>query len=329
MSATLKLTPFLENLEVSPVQVESSQQAAGPSVPTTLGQSMQDELGSLGKVLDKQMFFIASCSKSGSTWLQHTLDGHSDIACYGEAFFVPALRTLFAQLQAAYNKSHKCGHKRNNDPRRGDLTHDNIQTLHRMAAAMIMSRWIGDQDVAVVGDKTPENAITADQLSKDFPGCKIIHLIRDGRDVCVSGYLHNLRERGDLFKRQFPTLESYIPLMAGKKWKPYILACRKFGHANPDRFVEVRYEELHGSFDQAVGRLLSFLGVDAGLSSLETCAAAGSFERLSGGRQRGQEDQSNFYRKGQVGDWVNYFDDRCVEAFNQCAGDLAGELGYV
>lgn len=319
MSATLKLSPLLESL---------SNPVSEAIAPQSLGSAMREELDQLTQTLDKQLFFIASCSKSGSTWLQHVLDGHPAIACYGEAFLITVLRNLFGQLQQTYNRSHKCGHKRNNDPRRGDLSNQNIQTLHRLASSMIMSRWITDPNVKAVGDKTPENAITSTQLDKDFPGCKIIHLIRDGRDVCVSGYFHNLREKGEGFKRQFPTLASYIPLMAEKKWKPYIIACRKFGDAHPDRFTEVRYEELHGIFDEAVGRLLEFIGVSATADELEKCRDSGSFKRLSGGRQRGEEDKSNFYRKGEVGDWRNHFDDECVEVFKRCAGDLAVELGY-
>lgn len=167
------------------------------------------------------------------------------------------------------------------------------------------------------------------QLMQDFPGCKIIHLIRDGRDVCVSGWFHNLREKGDKFKAQFPTFAGYVPLMAGQRWKPYILAARSAGLLYPDRYMEVRYEQLHSEPETTIERLLGFLGVEADDQTIADCRQAGDFKRLSGGRSQGSEDRNSFFRKGAVGDWREHFDQPAINAFNQCAGDLARELGYV
>ena len=278
--------------------------------------------------LDKQLFFIASCSKSGSTWLQHLLDGHPEICCHGEAFFPRFLRPLLEQVIKHHNASHKCKHKRNEHQRDGDLTEADLQHLYRSAVALVMGRWAAGEDVRAIGDKTPENAVGAQSLLRDLPHAKIVHLIRDGRDVCVSGWFHNLREKGEQFSNQFPSLAHYIPLMAGQKWKPYIQAARQAGAAHPDQFTEVFYEDLHTHPEETTARLLRFLGVDASDASIEACLRAGSFDRLSGGRQRGEEENGAFYRKGTVGDWRNHFDERCVEVFMQQAGDMLEQLGY-
>jgi hypothetical protein len=282
--------------------------------------------------LGKQLFFIASCSKSGSTWLQHILDGHPKVCCHGEAFFPVYLRPLLQQAIKQYNGMHKvrkANSERNRASRSGDLEADDVQHLYRTAVATIFARWAGEGDVAAIGDKTPENAMATGQLMQDFPGCKIIHLIRDGRDVCVSGWFHNLREKGDKFKAQFPTFAGYVPLMAGQRWKPYILAARSAGLLYPDRYMEVRYEQLHSEPETTIERLLGFLGVEADDQTIADCRQAGDFKRLSGGRSQGSEDRNSFFRKGAVGDWREHFDQPAINAFNQCAGDLARELGYV
>jgi len=54
---------------------------------------------------------------------------------------------------------------------------------------------------------------------------------------------------------------------------------------------------------------------------------AASFERLAGGRSRGQEAAS-FFRKGVAGDWKNVFTERNKQDFKAAAGDLLIELGY-
>ena len=53
-----------------------------------------------------------------------------------------------------------------------------------------------------------------------------------------------------------------------------------------------------------------------------------SFERLSGGRAKGQENVQSHYRKGQPGDWRNHFTPAHTARFAQEFGDLLITLGY-
>ena len=77
-----------------------------------------------------------------------------------------------------------------------------------------------------------------------------------------------------------------------------------------DRYTEVRYEDLLERPNEEVGRLLGFLGVDTDETLVEHCVSSASFEKLSKGRERGQEDPASFYRKGVAGDWKYLFDER-------------------
>ncbi len=97
-----------------------------------------------------------------------------------------------------------------------------------------------------------------------------------------------------------------------------------FGEA----YTEVRYEDLLSSPEEEVGRLLGFLGVDTESTLVERCVRSASFERLSRGRERGQEDPSSFYRKGVAGDWKNLFNERDKEVYKEEAGELLIRLGY-
>ena len=53
-----------------------------------------------------------------------------------------------------------------------------------------------------------------------------------------------------------------------------------------------------------------------------------SFERLSGGRARGEEDVTAHYRKGIAGDWQNYFTEPIKDAFKERYGDLLVAAGH-
>ena len=73
--------------------------------------------------------------------------------------------------------------------------------------------------------------------------------------------------------------------------------------------------------------MLEFLGVDASERTVQRCVSAASFEKLSGGRSRGQEAAS-FFRTGIAGDWQNVFTEQERRDFKAVAGDLLIELGY-
>ena len=301
-------------------------------VPSALEPHLQDLISRQAEahgILSRQLFFVASCSKSGSTWLQHILNGHAQIRCHGEAFFPTYLKPLLESAALQYNKLNKIEKYSNSASYKSALTAADISHLYRSAVAAIVSGWEISDDIAAIGEKTPENATSVQELLSDFPGSKIIHLIRDGRDVCVSGWFHNVREKGDEFLRICPSLKEYIPLMAGEKWKQYIQAVRDVQRQSPAAFYEVRYEDLHARPREVIAECLEFIGVESNSSYLDACISAGSFSKLSGGRDIGVEDQNSFYRKGLVGDWREHFDDEAIRAFDAAAGDLARELGYL
>lgn len=53
-----------------------------------------------------------------------------------------------------------------------------------------------------------------------------------------------------------------------------------------------------------------------------------SFKALSKGREVGQENIKSHYRKGQAGDWRNYFNEEHKTCFKDRYGDLLIQLGY-
>lgn len=90
-----------------------------------------------------------------------------------------------------------------------------------------------------------------------------------------------------------------------------------------------KYEDLNGPDGLEHFRQL-FAHCDIRLPDrvLERLVSDHSFEKLSGGRNKGEEDKKDHLRKGVAGDWKNHFDDAALAHFNAVAGDLVEALGY-
>ena len=159
------------------------------------------------------------------------------------------------------------------------------------------------------------------------PSARFFHIVRDGRDCAVSAWLHNLRVSPTWAKETFGSLANFAPHFADI-WVKKIELARSFAATHPESCLEVRFEELHDDEHGVVRRILQFLDVEASDTLITTCRTAGSFERLAGGRKRGEENSGSHFRKGIVGDWRNHLDDTTLERFHERARPLLTELGY-
>jgi hypothetical protein len=100
------------------------------------------------------------------------------------------------------------------------------------------------------GDKNTGNLTELDQLNIMFPTCKIIHLIRDGRDCALS----------HLSKEYIYGYENI--LRAAVEWKEQVTLCHKMGAMlSLKRFYELCYEDLLADPERELSRLCAFLGV--------------------------------------------------------------------
>jgi hypothetical protein len=194
--------------------------------------------------------------------------------------------------------------------------------------ALLLDQQIDGANICCIGEKTPRNVHSFGPLSGLLPQAKFLHIIRDGRDVAVSAWFHNQRVQADASQREFERLSQFLP-SAIQRWMSDISAARQFGQRQPNRLLEIRYEDLIDNFDVTMQPVLEFLGVFADVESLQRCRDAGSFKRLSSGRESGEEDSQSHFRKGVSGDWKNHFDDECRRYYSETAGEMSRALGYV
>ncbi len=311
------------------------------------------------------MFFIVGQQKSGTTWLMKTLDSHPEILCRGEGrpFGRSWRRERLKQTQKGYPPTSLYNAIASSEDlrywversvwSRGDDPDEHLTNLTRLAIEYFLTQQLLKSGKRLVGDKTvllsPE---IMEEISTICPEAKVIHIIRDGRDVAVSTVHHKWNQAEDrggttrITSKQAAKREAYQDdpetlLKTGEgifpeqwlesyaaKWRDNVSKTVRDGPALLGaNYREVRYEDLLENPEEEVKRLLEFLGADASERIVRRCVSVASFERLAEGRKRGQEAAS-FYRKGIAGDWKNVFTEQNKQDFKAVAGDLLIELGY-
>lgn len=201
-------------------------------------------------------------------------------------------------------------------------------------------------------DEPPyKGAGTLEEISRICPDAKVIHVVRDGRDVAVSlmhfmwsrskdeGWFYELEPEEIRKRRAFredPASLSHEGIFTRKRlvafarsWSSEVAEAVERGpELLGERYYEVRYEDLLAEPEVEVERLLRFLDADTSPETVQDCIEATGFEKTSSRRQ-GQEDSSSVsHRKGISGDWKNVFTEEDKRNFRKHAGDLLVRLGY-
>ncbi len=188
---------------------------------------------------------------------------------------------------------------------------------------------------------------------------KIFRIYRDGRDVMVSSYYHNLiwneknikTPKDVLYYRKKlcftdimdikVNLPKYIEFIFTHTPSPIV----RFGfegnwasfnnrwnryYEKGDRhnLINTSYEKLLNDTKKELVRLISEInGEEADLLRVEQIVQRYSFKNQAN-RVQGVEKKNSFLRKGIAGDWKNNFSKESAEIFNYYAGEMLMELGY-
>jgi hypothetical protein len=358
------LTKALARLRKGAARVRLARPQAGKPARRERDRARRKPVLTMGS--NTPVFFVTGLGKSGTSWLMRTLDAHPEILCKGEGRFfaadwrranfdpentqVMASSLYYALLDSEYLRLWV---ERSVWAREGDAAR-HLDNLTRLAIEHFLMRKLRETDKKLVGDKSPLlGADFIEEVARIYPGAKVIHIIRDGRDQAVS-MLHHVWNRstdqggvqtlkpGEFERREAYRKDPQELLQTGegmfteerlrgaaRSWNSRVGKTAEDGPAllGPN-YTEVRYEDLLERPNEEIERLAGFLGADTREKAVQQAVGSASFEKLSKGRQRGQEDTSSFYRKGVAGDWRNYFTERDKEIYKEEAGELLIRLGY-
>ena len=281
-----------------------------------------------------QLFFIVGAQKSGTTWLQKSLNSIDGIHCLGEGHFIDKLLMPMTQTRYDYNQMMQVVQQRIYDGEGfyGPVPDQEFFGLMRSWILQIMVRNAGaaTESILALGDKTPANSFHIPTLKRLFPGAQFIHILRDGRDVAVSAFRH--RERIQNESPQASATELDLQKEAPQLLARWAGSCRAVKKAE-DLGIPVhtvRYEEMLDDGVASLRHCVNHLLPENSISDdqIQTAVAANSFETLSGGREPGTISAESNLRRGQSGSWRDELGSDAADRFNPEDRELLEQLGY-
>jgi hypothetical protein len=262
--------------------------------------------------------FVVGARRSGASLVQAVFDSHPLMAVPPECDFVVALApdgrrpfTLRRFLDTLYADER---FRRWRLPRAEvelSFTADPPPT-YTDAVRRVYSLWAERRGKRRYADKNPDHVLRIPALDALFPEARIIHVIRDGRDVAASclelGWANTIEQ-------------------AALHWRRHVQQGRVAGRLLPSiRYHELRYEDLVTDPEPTVRRLCQAVEVDFHPAMLDHRRSAAQVARPS------PYPQYNRFvdRRLMPGlrDWRRDLPAEAVGRFELLAGSLLEELGY-
>jgi hypothetical protein len=274
--------------------------------------------------------FVVGCPRSGTTLLRRLLDSHPDLAITPETHFIPRFfkqrigisgdGTVTPQLVTALLE-HRRFHRLRIDREQLESLLDSERVVrYSTFVSKLFDLYGTRKGKRLVGDKTPGYARNIPTLHHLWPGAKFVHLIRDGRDVCLSVTNWSKAERNPGI---FTTWNEDRISTAALWWERFVQAGREDGRVlGPDLYYELHYEALIARPAEECAALCEFLGVPFYEQVL----------RFHEGRSRANPGLTSNaawlpITRG-LRDWRTQMRPEDIERFEASVGELLEELGY-
>ena len=277
--------------------------------------------------------FIVGCPRSGTTLLQRMVNAHPDIAIIPEIWELSRLYenrdcvTSDGLVTPAFLHTllEKGGFGRYTPlpmsrQELEDIAASGRPIRYADLISLLFDRYGETTGKPFVGDKTVGNTLYVGTLHTLWPEAKIVHLIRDGRHVCLSAL--SWRKAGKLAQR-FVTWNEDPVTTAALWWEWHVRRGREAGSSlGSDVYYELRYKSLVARPAMESARLCAFLGVRYDDAMLR-------FHEARMRREPGL-DAKHAWLPPTPGlrDWRSQMSDEHVERFEAVAGDLLDELTY-
>lgn len=269
--------------------------------------------------------FVVGCPRSGTTLLQRMLDAHPQLAVSNDPHFIPFAPGVAAGLDPPVTRELVEWLLAYRTFARLELDEQTLRAAAARAAtfseliALLYDAFGARRGKRLAGEKTPRYVRYLPLLHALFSHARVVHLIRDGRDVALSTLDWARADRGpgrfDLW------VESPLATCA-LSWRWHVTTGMRDGAALGPLYSEVRYEELVADPARALRPVCASLDLrfaeemaqfhvgrtrsDAGLSAKEAWLPATAGLR----------------------DWRAAFTTAELELFAALAGDVLERLGY-
>lgn len=246
--------------------------------------------------------FMVGFPRSGTTMLDQVLASHSHVWVVEERENLQDIHARFARDQADLERLSGLGEKE-------------IRQFRKAYWRRLIQEVPGEERSSLIIDKVPLNTVMLGLIYRFFPEAKIIFVIRDPRDACLSCYQQNfvITEAMFQFLKPETTVAYYNAVMRlGDHFRKHL----------PLSFHTIRYEDLVTDFKKTLKPLLKFLGLkwEDGLLNFQATAKRRHIKTPSA------EQVIEPIYQFSIGKWRNYADD-----LYPCWGGLdrwVNEFGY-
>ncbi|TAM61120.1 MAG: sulfotransferase [Rhodanobacter sp.] len=208
--------------------------------------------------------FLTGFARSGTTLVNRILCDYFDAGFVNEGQFIISFGLRLARygdLQRSDNHRRLVQDisedrffsilKKNYDV---EIDWPHVATVLPTFAAIVLDilRQISDQmGKGRIGSKYPVFGRHLNLLSRHFPDCRIVHVVRDGRD-CALSHKHV----------RWGHQNTYA---AAVHWRDYLLRARTDAQSMPGRYLEINYEDLLSKPESSIALLEKFItGASAG-----------------------------------------------------------------
>ncbi|RMG93454.1 MAG: sulfotransferase [Chloroflexi bacterium] len=260
--------------------------------------------------LQSEPIFVVGAPRSGTTWVSEILGAHPQVARVFESWLFTEHDGLGKLFGRAHYPPGYSGLGRL-------LPRESLVVCVRQFAEQVMSHALTPAHRFLV-EKSPSHLFAIPLIREVFPEARFVHVLRDGRDVCVS-VLAAASSWMPAWRDSFgASVEA-----AAQMWHDAVRwAQREQREVGNGRFLEVRYEWLRQEPDNWLRQLFDFCHIPYDENLLADIQEQTRFENKYRPRETG------FRRRAQIGGWRERWGVREKQQFHQVAGELLLELGY-
>lgn len=269
----------------------------------------------MGTISDKEFIFIVGAPRSGTTWLNQMVQAHpATVGLREELTVFTYLHLLEKRFQEEKLRIDQ-GHWRQGAPLlfTEDEFYAGLRKLAEVTYARVLER---NPEATHIMDKHPGYALHLPLIDRLFPRARILHIIRDGREVAVS--MISAKER-----RGFGEGEIHG---AAREWATNVRRARAYGSVlGKERYLEVRYEDLVKDPATHLKKIFHFTSLPISDESIAHIASENALSK----KQVSSGDKSlNELRMVPNAIWQNKLSLQQRWTMDQMVGDLLEELCY-
>lgn len=194
----------------------------------------------------QKIYFVAGCPRSATSAFSWALSEHKKLSTSAESnFLFYLLRDPDSALYSAYNISQE--------------VKDGWFNKHKVSQDKYLE-YIGygiremftkECNTNIFIEQSPENILVVDKIIKMFPDTKIIHMIRDGREVVSS-----------MLKSGFSAPWSKDFKLACETWNHFVKKGYEFSQQYPKNVLNVYQKDLVYDTENIVRKVFNFLELD-------------------------------------------------------------------